>query len=123
MTPVGLRDQLKSYALALPEAYEDHPWGEEVVKVRKKVFAFLGTPDSADPGMTVKLPASQPLALAQPGVTPSRYGLGDSGWVTVRFAEAGLPFELLRDWVDESYRSVAPKRASAARPRPTEAAT
>jgi predicted DNA-binding protein (MmcQ/YjbR family) len=105
-----LRRRLLDHALRRPEAYLDHPWGEEVVKVRKKVFVFFGVPESADPGMTVKLPASQPLAVAQPGVTPSRYGLGDSGWVTVRFDEAGLPFEMLSEWIDESYRTVAPKR-------------
>jgi hypothetical protein len=41
--------------------------------VRKKVVVFFGMPEgSANPaGMTVKLAASQPLALAQPGVEPS----------------------------------------------------
>jgi predicted DNA-binding protein (MmcQ/YjbR family) len=84
-----------------------------VAKVGKKVFVFFGTADSDDSGMTVKLPASQPLALAQPGVKPSAYGLGKAGWVSLRFAEAGLPEETLREWIDESYRAVAPKRARA----------
>ena len=29
---------LLAFALTYPEAYEDHPWGERVVKVRKKVL-------------------------------------------------------------------------------------
>ena len=37
------------------------------------------------------------------------YGLGDSGWVSVKFGP-GLPFDMLRDWIDESYRAVAPKK-------------
>ena len=54
-----------------------------------------------------------PLALAQDGVTPSGYGLGDSGWVNVDFGEATLPYDMLRDWIPESYRAVAPKKLSA----------
>ena len=108
------RKRLLEYALNLPEAYIDHPWGEDVAKVAKKVFVFFGIEGSGDPGMTVKLSASQPLALAQSGVTPSGYGLGKAGWVTVRFS-AGLPIEMLREWIDESYRTVAPKRLVRAR--------
>ena len=108
VTPRGLRNAVREYALGLPEAYEDHPWGEDVAKVRKKVFVFLGTEDAAEPGIGLKLVASHDLALAQPGVTPMGYGLGDSGWVSVRFSRE-TPFEMLREWVDESYRAVAPK--------------
>jgi len=36
------------------------------------------------------------------------YGLGRAGWVSIRIS-AETPFEMLRDWVDESYRAVAPK--------------
>jgi len=113
----SMRSRLLDYALTLPEAYLDHPWGEDVVKVRKKVVVFFGMPEgSANPaGMTVKLAASQPLALAQPGVEPSGYNLGKSGWVTVRFSDE-MPFEMLSDWIDESYRAVAPKRVRESRP-------
>ncbi len=38
-------NMLRSYALSLPEAWEDHPWGETAIKVRKKVFLFMGRPD------------------------------------------------------------------------------
>ena len=49
---------LRKFALGFPEAHEDFPWGERVVKVRKKVFVFMGHPDG---GLTlsVKLPESQ----------------------------------------------------------------
>jgi predicted DNA-binding protein (MmcQ/YjbR family) len=109
----ALRKRLLEYALGLPEAYIDHPWGEDVAKVRKKVFVFFGMAEGSDFGMGVKLPQSGSLALAQPGVTPSGYGLGDSGWVNVSFDETTLPYEMLRDWIDESYRAVAPKKLSA----------
>jgi len=108
MKAVVLRRALREYALGLPEAYEDHPWGEDVAKVRKKVFVFLGSRDSPEPTIGMKLVASHALALAQPGVTPMGYGLGDSGWVTVRLGR-DTPFEMLREWVAESYATIAPK--------------
>jgi predicted DNA-binding protein (MmcQ/YjbR family) len=107
--PAALRKRLLEYALGLPDAYLDHPWGEDVVKVRKKVFVFFGIEGYAEPGMTVKVIESQSLALAQPGASPSGYNLGKSGWVTVRFGP-DMPFEMLREWIDESYRTVAPKK-------------
>jgi predicted DNA-binding protein (MmcQ/YjbR family) len=106
--PPALRKRLIAHALAKPGAWLDHPWGEDVAKVGKKVFVFFGTGEGSY-GMGVKLPLSGPLALAQPGVSPSRYGLGAKGWVSIEFSDA-LPFEMLRDWIDESYRAVAPKK-------------
>ena len=42
------------------------------------------------------------------------YGLGEAGWVRVPLAEQGVPAaELLCDWVEESYRVIAPNRLTA----------
>ena len=111
--PPALRRQLIDHALSKPGAWLDHPWGEDVAKVGKKVFVFFGVEgNSAEFGLGVKLPQSGPLALAQPGVTPMGYGLGKAGWVSVTF-KRGMSFEVLRDWIDESYLAVAPKKLSA----------
>jgi predicted DNA-binding protein (MmcQ/YjbR family) len=110
--PTGTRARLRRFALALPGAHEDHPWGESVVKVGKKIFVFLGVEGSAEPGIGVKVPTSQPLAVAQPGVVPMGYNLARSGWVGVKL-DGGPPYEILREWVVESYRAVAPKRLAA----------
>ena len=111
MTP--LAEPLRAFAFSLPEAWEDHPWGESVAKVGKKVFVFFGMPEGTEFGMGVKLPQTAPLALAQPGVKPSGYGLGDSGWVSISFSDEAPPYEMLRDWIVESYRAIAPKKFSA----------
>jgi len=103
-----VRTTLLAFALSLPEAWEDHPWGESVAKVRSKVFVFFGSPGSGR--MTVKLDESQGHALSIEGAEPTGYGLGKSGWVTVPLAGRGVDLELLRDWVEESYRIVAPRR-------------
>jgi len=102
---------VRAFALSLPGATEDFPWGEPVAKAGGKVFAFLGS--GAGPGprrLTVKLDESHGHALATEGAGRTGYGLGDHGWVTVPFEADGVDLDLLRDWVEESYRIVAPKR-------------
>ena len=108
--PRVTRQKILQFALAFPGAWEDHPWEEDVVKVGKKIFVFLGTVDSSDPGMTVKLDDSHEQALAVPGSAPTGYGLGRAGWVTVPFHNTTPPLDVLKDWVEESYRRVAPKQ-------------
>jgi predicted DNA-binding protein (MmcQ/YjbR family) len=106
----ALRAKLRSYALSLPEAYEDHPWGESVAKVAKKVFVFLGTDDHPESGISLKLGDSHDQAMTIRGVEPTGYGLGRSGWVNLPLKGDTIPIAILRDWVDESYRLVAPKK-------------
>jgi predicted DNA-binding protein (MmcQ/YjbR family) len=106
----GPRRELRQYALGLPGAWEDFPWGESVVKVGKKVFVFLG--HSGDLlTLSVKLPASNLMALDLPFTTPTGYGLARGGWVTARFEKGeSPPIDLLIRWVEESYRAVAPRK-------------
>src|SRR5687768_16819023 len=101
---------LRDFAMGYPGAHEHFPWGERVVKVKGKVFLFLGGKDD-DLSLSVKLPSSGLIALGLPFATPTGYGLGRSGWVTARFGpKEKPPLEVLRAWIDESYRAVAPKK-------------
>ena len=99
-------ERLRGEALGFPGAWEDHPWGDTVVKVGKKIFVFLG-----EEGFSVKLPESAEEALSLPGAEPTGYGLGKAGWVSVRFGghDDDDPVDLYCDWIDESYRAVATK--------------
>jgi predicted DNA-binding protein (MmcQ/YjbR family) len=109
-----MRARLLAYALTLPGAYEDHPWGEVVAKVGKKIFVFLGVEREDGYGVGVKLPESGSVALTLPFVKPSGYGLGKAGWVSAQFAAGErAPLDMLEEWVLESYRSVAPKKLAA----------
>ena len=110
-----LRDEVLAYALSLPGAFEDHPWGETVAKVGKKVFVFFGSEASPTwPSMTVKLVESHDQAMAIPGTEPTGYGLGKSGWVTFEPAPEEMPsLETLKSWIDESYCAQAPKKLAA----------
>lgn len=102
--------KLRTFALSLPGATEDFPWGERVAKVNGKVFVFLGVDRSANPMITVKLDESHAHAMSIEGSEPTGYGLGRAGWVNVPLKAEGVTFDLVRDWIEESYRIVAPKR-------------
>jgi len=101
---------LRKYALGFPETREDMPWGECAIKVKGKVFLFMRCED-AELRLWVKLPQSHPYALDRPFAEPAGYGLGASGWVSATFkGKAKPPVDLLKGWIDESYRAVAPKK-------------
>lgn len=114
---------VRAYALSLPNAAEDFPWGASVVKVEKRdggappawrrhlvhgpMFLWLGPAEDA--AVAVKLTASAPIAESVAGATPTTHsGLGQWGWFTVPLA--GVDPDLVCDWVDESYRNVAPRK-------------
>jgi predicted DNA-binding protein (MmcQ/YjbR family) len=104
---------LRRYALTLPEASEQFPWGERVIKVRGKIFVFLGlVEDRLRVG--VKLPTSAEMALTLPYVEPTGYGLGRAGWITAHFTARQNPdTDLVRTWIAQSYRAVAPRKLAA----------
>jgi predicted DNA-binding protein (MmcQ/YjbR family) len=105
----GARDKVLDFALSFPGTTLEKPWEEdEVVKVNGKIFVFLGPAGSKR--LSVKLVESHAHALAIEGAEPTRYGLGKAGWVTVPYRAAGVSVDVLRDWVEESYRIRAPKR-------------
>jgi predicted DNA-binding protein (MmcQ/YjbR family) len=103
--------KLRAHGLAKPEAYEEFPWGDRALKVAKKMIAILSCTAEHGLVVTVKLGALSDEALQLPFAAPTGYGLGKSGWVTARFTAADEPpLGILCDWVDESYRLVAPKK-------------
>jgi predicted DNA-binding protein (MmcQ/YjbR family) len=101
---------LVDFALGFPEAWQDTPWEDDLVaKVGKKIFAFFGSPET--PSVGVKLPHSGEQALLSSAVTPMGYGLGKWGWVVVQATGPDAPDQgVLEDWIEESYRAVAPKK-------------
>ena len=118
-------DAVREFALSLPAAEEDFPWGEPVIKVRRKpgvpnwrkdgqgvwgpMFLWLGRRDSATRAVAVKLGESYDQAVAVAHAVPTTTsGLGQWGWLTVPLEAAAL--DLLCDWVDESYGVNAPRR-------------
>ena len=107
-----LERELRDYAMNYPEATEDHPWGHIAVKVKGKSFVFLGgAKEEKLLTLSMKLPGSRDMAVDLPFAEPTGYGLGKSGWVTAKFDKAAdVPLDLLKKWIDESYRAIAPKK-------------
>ncbi|MGH9134988.1 MAG: MmcQ/YjbR family DNA-binding protein [Ilumatobacteraceae bacterium] len=100
---------IESFALGFPGAWSDSPWGDSVVKVGKKIFVFLGDADRSV--ISVKVPESLDHALSFDGATPTGYGLGKAGWVSIPVTSVlDGDLEVLHDFVEESYRTVAPKK-------------
>ncbi|HEV7767837.1 MAG TPA: MmcQ/YjbR family DNA-binding protein [Thermoanaerobaculia bacterium] len=104
--------ELRDYAMSFPEATEDHPWGHRAIKVKGKSFLFLGgEKDVKELSLSLKLPQSRDVAVDLPFAEPTGYGLGKSGWVSARFAKVSeVPLDLLKAWIGESYRAIAPKK-------------
>jgi predicted DNA-binding protein (MmcQ/YjbR family) len=103
-----------AFALRFPEAYEEFPWGHSAIKVRKKIFVTLGEGDEGL-SMSLKLEGSNFEALLLPFTEPTHYGMGKHGWVTSRLEPGkSAPLALLRSWIEESFRAVAPKKLVAA---------
>jgi predicted DNA-binding protein (MmcQ/YjbR family) len=105
-------EAIRKRALSYPDTREDHPWGESAFKVKGKSFIFMHDSDKGV-SFSVKLPASRDLALAMAGSEPTHYGLGSKGWVTIR-PTSKTSMAVLSFLIDESFRSVAPKRVVAA---------
>ncbi len=106
-----LRDRAMNY----PEAKEEFPWGHRAIKVKGKIFLILAGAETGGLDgtltVTVKLPDSNAYALMQRYAERTGYGLGKSGWVTCTFRPGEEPpLDLLDEWLEESYRAVAPKK-------------
>lgn len=117
-TRAQVLNELKAFALTLPAAVEEHPWGETAIKVGKKGFVFFKGWDGDGTwlSVTVKLVASLEQALQMPFAEPAGYGLGKHGWVTARFpTDDTPPILIVQDWIEESYGLIAPKRIAAQR--------
>jgi predicted DNA-binding protein (MmcQ/YjbR family) len=106
-------EELRAYGLEkYPGAHIKSPWpGHADLAVNDKTFAYLNAPGSDTPHVGCKLPHSSDVALLLPFVTPAGYGLAKSGWVNADFKPNDtVPVELMKEWLDESYRAQAPKK-------------
>lgn len=109
---------LRAFGLAYPGAHTKSPWpGHLDLAVADKTFAYLSL-EGEPLRVSCKLPRSGALALMLPFVTPAAYGLGKSGWVAADFGDQPPDIDMLKAWLDESYRAQAPKKLLAAAPPP-----
>ncbi len=104
-------EELRAFGLGYPGTHTKSPWpGHLDLAVNDKTFAYLGV-EGQPFSISCKLPQSSAAALMLPFTKPTGYGLGKSGWVSAEFPEGKpLPLDLLKAWIDESYRAQAPKK-------------
>lgn len=104
--------RLERIVARLPEAerVDIEAWGgEPTFRVRGKNFVFT---DRAATGLSVKLPKDEAAAVVatDPGATPTGYGLGRHGWVSIQVGKADKSrWQEVEEWVRTSYTLVAPK--------------
>jgi predicted DNA-binding protein (MmcQ/YjbR family) len=106
---------LRKAALAYPDTVEDFPWGHSAFKVAgKKAFMFMGATEDGGFSFSLKLPYRNHEALKMKGAEPTGYGMAKSGWVTFTYGPKAKPaMAKLIDYLDESWRAIAPKKLSA----------
>ena len=105
---------LAACAESFPQVTESRPWGHRAFKISKKTFLFLHA-GAGELSLSVKLPRSRAKALDHEFAKPTEYGLGRSGWVTAVFlGQREIPLQLLKEWIEESFQAIAPKRVLAA---------
>src|SRR5262245_38091611 len=114
--------ELRAFGLAYPGAHYKSPWpGHKDLAVNDKTFAYLSL-EGEPLHISCKLPRSAHIALLLPFTKPTAYGLGKSGWVSASFAKGDIPpIDVLKAWIDESYRAQAPKKLVASLAAPLSA--
>jgi predicted DNA-binding protein (MmcQ/YjbR family) len=111
---MGHEARIEAIIARLPEAVrvDIEAWdGEPTFRVNGKNFVFAG---SGFDGITVKLPKEEATATvaSDRAVTPTGYGLGKHGWVSVALPArvSAARWVQVEEWIRTSYTLVAPKR-------------
>ena len=105
-------ERLEQMVARLPEAQrvDIEAWGgEPTFRVRGKNFIFTNQEAT---GLSMKLPREEAEAVVatDPKATPTGYGLGRHGWVSIEVGRAtAARWRQIEEWVRTSYTLVAPK--------------
>jgi predicted DNA-binding protein (MmcQ/YjbR family) len=106
--------RIEAMVARLPEAVrvDIEAWdGEPTFRVSNKNFIFTN-PEAS--GVSVKLPKEEAEAIVatDPDATPTGYGLGRHGWVSVQIPTDADEerWTQIEEWVRTSYTMVAPKK-------------
>lgn len=106
----SIADKLREFGLTYPGAHIKSPWpNHRDLAVKDKTFAYLsvhGMPFS----ISCRLKTTHIQALDLHFTEPTGYGLGKWGWVTATIETGSIPVELFKKWIEESYRTQAPKK-------------
>jgi predicted DNA-binding protein (MmcQ/YjbR family) len=111
---MGHAERIEQIVSRLPDAVrvDIEAWdGEPTFRVNGKNFVFAHPEFDS---ISVKLPKDEAEAVVEwdEAVTPTGYGLGRHGWVSVRLPSrmSKARWEQIEEWIRTSYTLVAPKR-------------
>ncbi|HEY3006776.1 MAG TPA: MmcQ/YjbR family DNA-binding protein [Micromonosporaceae bacterium] len=111
MTP----DELLSYCLSKPGAWQDEPWeGDVVAKVGSRIFAFVGSDSVGLKCGANREMADEWLARYPDDASVMAY-IGRSGWNTLRVG-GSIPDDEIMEAIDASYDAVVGKLPKKDRP-------
>jgi hypothetical protein len=100
MAEDNLLEELRAFGLALPGAHRKSPWPDhDDLAVNDKTFAYLpgtGKPFSLSANSHGLRSATVPYA------EPTAYGLGKSGWVSLRPRRMVPSLDRLKAWVEKA---------------------
>jgi predicted DNA-binding protein (MmcQ/YjbR family) len=109
-------DELLTYCLSKPGAWQDEPWeGDVVAKVGPKIFAFLGSGASVGVKCGKSRDEADEWLVRFPQDAEVMAYIGRSGWNTLHIGGA-IPDDEVREAVDTSYDAVVSKLAKKDRP-------
>src|SRR6185436_11282165 len=92
------RDHAQAYALTFPGAYAEHPWGQTVIKVTRKVFLFVNGAIAPEDGVSLSVKLPHPGADVLGLALAERMGSGmhKHAWMTLQIMRADQrPLQLL----------------------------
>ena len=110
-------EQLLTYCLAKPGAWQDEPWeGDVVAKVGDKIFAFFGVSgDSVGVKCGPNREAADEWLARYPDDAHVMAYIGRSGWNTLDLGKS-IPDDEILEAVDTSYATVVAKLPKSRRP-------
>ena len=100
---------LRGRALQFPGVAEGDSCVKRAFKARTKGFLYLGeTGDTYN--VMLKVGDSLDAVKRFCAERPDDRSVGETNWVTLHFGGDEAPPEALDDWIEESYRLLAPKK-------------
>ena len=106
------RDQFRRAALALPEAIESTHMGRPDFRVRKKIFATLGSGGNDLGVLNFTLEQQELFVRADPAAfAPIPGGWGRKGWTQLQLGDAEPA--IVRDALTAAWCNVVPKKLAA----------
>ncbi|MCA8990733.1 MAG: MmcQ/YjbR family DNA-binding protein [Planctomycetaceae bacterium] len=101
---------IRKLALKYPEVEEGASCVNRAFKARKKAFVFMGMNESTY-NVRLKLGDSLEEAEQLAEESPENYSVGAHGWTLLTFPhKQNPPKGLMKRWIDESFRLLAPKK-------------